>query len=108
MPLPVWVSPQKPERRENATGTAVYYYAYWLAEMNANDRVGQSHWRHILECSCGGVEHATDATGSAGFVTVALTGNGFMIHQVRVHLPTITHTTRNGAEGQRLANIDVG
>ena len=95
----VLTAEQRSERRENEHGTTVYYYAYWLAAMRDDDRVGQSHWRHILACSCGDVEVGADAGGRPEpFVTVALTGNGFMIHQVRASFPPALRARVPGRE----------
>lgn len=52
--------------------------AYWLSSPNLADKLGPSHFRRILECSCGGLE----VSNGVRFVRISITGESFMVHQV--------------------------
>lgn len=52
--------------------------AYWLENPDPADKLSASHFRRILECSCGGLE----SFGGVHFIRISITGESFMVHQV--------------------------
>ncbi|KAH9550823.1 hypothetical protein CY35_10G091900 [Sphagnum magellanicum] len=77
---------QKPSESTNATlGTDVTgRRAWWLPTPDEADKVVSSHFRSVISCTCA----MPEIFRGARFIRISITGNSFMVHQIRKMIGT--------------------
>ena len=66
------------DAKGKSSTTDVPMLAKWLHEPDEKDKISASHFRRIIQCSCGKLEQLCGAS----YVEISICGESFMLHQV--------------------------